>query len=65
MHLNLWRFDSDPTADQEVVFTDFVFVPQGATGVADDEDPRLPPARGSLGLRAAPNPFNPSTLISF
>ncbi len=61
MHLNLWKLGGDPATDQEVVFTDFTFVPEGGGTHADG-----PPAAPAGRLHAAaPNPFNPRTTLRF
>lgn len=63
MHLNLWKLDGTPAADQEVVFEGFRFTPEGGTTAAE---PALPPALAAGRLHPArPNPFNPSTEIRF
>jgi hypothetical protein len=65
LHLNLWKLASDPLFDQEVVFTNFTFVPEGgATGVEDPVSGLVPVASGRL-LAPRPNPFNPSTTLRF
>lgn len=66
LHLNLWRISGEPAADQEVVCTDFNFVPAGAASAVDGEPgATLPsPAAGRL-FPAAPNPFNPQTILRF
>jgi hypothetical protein len=63
LHLNLWKVGEAPASDQEVVFTDFTFVPEGAVGVADEHDLAAAPA-GRL-LAPAPNPFNPRTTLRY
>jgi len=62
VHINLWYFGSPPPATQEVVLTDFTFVPSGG-GVASD-DQLVTPTLLRLHQNY-PNPFNPSTRISF
>lgn len=62
MHLNLWRFENNPASDQEVVFTDFNFTPEGeSTGTT----PRVPPSAAAKLHPAVPNPFNPETTLRF
>ena len=66
MHLNLWKLDGTPAANQEVVFDDFTFIPEGGTtDVADGSGVRIPVAPAGRLLPAAPNPFNPRTTIRF
>lgn len=61
VHINLWQFlGNPPGADQEVVFDDFTFVPEG---VVTDAGPS-PRAANSLSA-AVPNPFNPQTTITY
>ncbi len=64
MHLNLWKLSGAPAGDQEVVFTDFTFVPVGGASPVDMDVPLTSPAGGRL-LPAVPNPFNPQTRIDF
>ena len=66
MHLNLWKIDTAPAGDQEVVFQDFTFVPEGGPSpVEDDRDENLPSAVAGRMHAASPNPFNPQTVIRF
>jgi hypothetical protein len=66
LHLNLWKLEFDPLLDQEVVFTDFTFVPAGgATGVAESPGPDRRGLAPAHLHPARPNPFNPSTSIRF
>lgn len=59
VHINLWRINDNLTTEQEVVFSQFMFVPEGT--VADAETPRA-----ETRLHAAvPNPFNPVTTIGY
>jgi len=66
MHLNLWKLAGVPVANQEIIFSNFVFIPEGATTDVD-----IIPGGGSHAtasgrlLPAAPNPFNPRTAISY
>lgn len=66
LHLNLWRISGTPAANQEVVFSDFRFVPADDVTAVGDE---LPPLRsGQLAgwiTTATPNPFNPRTTVRF
>lgn len=64
VHLNLWQFDGPPASGQEVVLTDFTFIPEGWTSVPDDP-PTGPPAVSARLLQARPNPFNPTTTIGY
>ncbi len=64
VHLNLWQFDGAPSTDQEVIFADFTFVPEGWTGVPDDPDTPGHSALAQL-YAARPNPFNPTTTIGY
>jgi hypothetical protein len=66
MHLNLWKLEGNPAGTQEVVISDFTFVPAGGvTAVGDDLAGRVPAAASGELLGAAPNPFNPRTTIRF
>lgn len=65
LHLNLWRIDGEPAADQRVVFTDFRFVPENGPTPVGDEGEILPPSRSARLYPAAPNPFNPRTTVRF
>jgi hypothetical protein len=61
VHINLWQFlNNHPDVDQEVVFDDFTFVPEGTV---TDAEPS-PRASNSLSV-AVPNPFNPQTTITY
>lgn len=66
LHLNLWRLAGTPAAGQEVVFTNFSFVPEGAVS-AVGEYPPVPRSGASAGwlYPARPNPFNPRTSLAF
>jgi len=64
LHLNLWKLAGTPAADQEVVFTDFRFVPAGSVTAAPQDPPTVRGAGGRL-RPAAPNPFNPRTVLAF
>ena len=66
MHLNLWKLEGNPVADQEVVFQDFTFVPEGVSSdVGEEPDGSF--AEGPVGrlLFAEPSVFNPQTTIRF
>jgi hypothetical protein len=66
VHLNFWKLEGDPATNQEVVFKDFVFVPEDApTPVADGPGSGPPPAQAGRLLPPAPNPFNPQTTLRF
>jgi len=65
LHLNLWKLSGTPAANQEVVISDFRFVPVGATAVPDDHRPGAPMAAAGRLRPASPNPFNPSTTLNF
>ncbi|MEJ2720973.1 MAG: FlgD immunoglobulin-like domain containing protein, partial [bacterium] len=61
IHINLWQFNGPPGTNQEVVLDQFTFVPEdGATGIEDV----TVPAAAHLSA-AKPNPFNPSTTITY
>lgn len=60
VHMNFWWNVDPPATTQEVVVEDFRFVPAGS--VTDADVPR-PDRR--LMLTARPNPFNPTTTLSF
>jgi FlgD Ig-like domain len=66
MHLNLWRISGELAADQEIVFTDFYFVPESsASAVRNDRIPARTSAPAGRLYPAAPNPFNPQTVLRF
>jgi hypothetical protein len=66
MHLNFWKLDGTPAANQEVVFRSFRFYPLGAVAPVDDDSGRgLPSAPAGRLDDAAPNPFNPRTTLRF
>jgi len=66
MHLNLWKLDGTPAADQEVVFDSFTFVPAGGIAPVDTElDDTIPGAPAGRLYPASPNPFNPQTTVRF
>ncbi len=66
MHLNLWKLSGTPTTPQEVVFRDFVFIPEGgASPVEDGLAGRTPFAPAGRLHPPAPNPFNPQTVVRF
>ncbi len=66
MHLNFWKQEGTPDSNQEVVFQDFTFVPDGAVGVADEgAGGALPATPAGRLLPAVPNPFNPQTTLRF
>lgn len=65
VHLNLWQYDDHPATEQEVIFTDFTFVPEGWTSVPEEpEEPQLSDRPARL-FPARPNPFNPTTTIGY
>ena len=64
LHLNLWKLEGTPAADQEIVFSDFRFVPEGGPTPAPVAQPTAFRPAGAL-LPAWPNPFNPSTNVRF
>lgn len=65
LHLNLWKLGGTPAADQEVIFQNFTFVPEGLTAVAAQQSPASPATPAGRLHPAAPNPFNPSTTARF
>jgi len=66
MHLNLWKLEGTPAANQEVVFQGFRFLREGApTGVGDDVASGPPAAPAGRLHPAMPNPFNPRTKMRF
>lgn len=66
MHLNLWKLTGSPAANQEVVFKDFRFLPEGAISAVPDDTARGVPAIPAGRLHGAvPNPFNPQTTVRF
>jgi hypothetical protein len=62
VHINLWYAGSPPATPQEVVLSQFTFIPAGGNTATDDQAPGAPPLE--LGQNY-PNPFNPSTSIGF
>lgn len=65
VHMNLWRFQGVPTGPQEVVVEDFTFRPSCADPPCEGTSTGASPARMDLRIRAHPNPFNPSTRITY
>ncbi len=61
VHINLWYFGSPPVSAQEVVISQFSFVPAGSVSI--DEQLSQPPYR--VLRQNHPNPFKRSTEISF
>ena len=61
MHLNLWKLEGDPATDQEVIFQDFTFVPEGGATHVEG----LPAVPAGRLHPASPNPFNPVTTIRY
>jgi len=63
VHINLWYVNDPPSSDQEVVFDEFTFIPDGtASGIGDT--PLVPAIVSHLDV-ARPNPFNPVTTIGY
>ncbi len=65
LHLNLWKLEGTPAQNQEVVFQDFVFVPDDPfAGVEEHEtwDRARPGPRLTL---LGPSPFRSQTAIGF
>jgi hypothetical protein len=62
VHINLWQFSGSPDVDQEVVFDDFTFVPEGGNqvGVPGSPEPRV-----AVLSRAFPNPFRTGTTVRY
>lgn len=58
VHLNLWQFDGPPDTNQEVVLSEFRFVPDGLADVTVPQVFTWEPV-------AAPNPFTTRTTIRF
>jgi hypothetical protein len=65
MHLNLWKLDGTPALDQEVIFQNFVFVPEGGATDVAGSDNGLPAAPSGRLYPAVPNPFNPQTTVRY
>ncbi|MBD3236478.1 MAG: hypothetical protein GF330_07230, partial [Candidatus Eisenbacteria bacterium] len=65
MHLNLWKLEGNPAADQEVLFSGFVFVPADAPSAIDEPQVRAQAAAGGTLMLAGPNPFHAWTTIRF
>jgi hypothetical protein len=65
LHLNLWKLSGDPVGDQEVIFTNFAFVPEGGSTAVDDRGDGFAPVASGRLLSPRPNPFNPSTTLRF
>ncbi len=66
VHMNLWQIGS-PSVDHEVIIHEFTFTPE-CSGPHCDElvsvNPQLTPATSFLSA-PIPNPFSPSTSISY
>ncbi len=62
LHLNLWKLEGIPAANQEVVFQDFVFVPVGFSTVAHE---RGAPAPAPGPMLLGPSPFTLRTTLRF
>ncbi|MBP6876301.1 MAG: hypothetical protein KBD56_09535 [Candidatus Eisenbacteria bacterium] len=55
LHLNLWKLqDGNPSTNQEVVFQDFTFVPEGAAALQEERDSR--PERPAIARLLPPQP---------
>ncbi len=65
VHMNLWRFQGDPAAPQQVVVEDFTFRPACADPPCDGTATAAPPAARDLRITAHPNPFNGTTRITY
>jgi hypothetical protein len=66
MHLNMWKLEGTPAANQEVVFQGFRFLREGVlTGVGGDVASGSPAAPAGRLRPAMPNPFNPRTTVRF
>jgi hypothetical protein len=60
VHVNLWQVNGPPDVNQEVVFDQFTFIPDGIASAV----PERSQARTYLS-EARPNPFNPVTTIGY
>jgi hypothetical protein len=66
VHLNLWKLSGTPAVDQQVVFTDFNFTPEGgSTSISERPGSPVAPRPAGRLHPARPNPFNPSTTLVF
>ncbi len=65
LHLNLWKLEGTPAADQEVVFRDFVFVPEGIASNVGEKGEAFAAAPVGRLMPAGPNPFRPGTTVRF
>jgi hypothetical protein len=61
VHINLWYFGSPPTSPQEVIISQFSFVPEGSVSTTDEQ--AIPTVQ--VLRQNSPNPFAGSTDISF
>jgi len=65
MHLNLWKLEGTPDADQEIVFQDFKFIPDGvASDVVQPGWLAAATPNGRL-MPVGPSPFFSRTTIRF
>ncbi len=62
VHLNLWYAGNPPSANQEVVISNFTFVPAHGNTENCDSNTTTPP---TILCRNFPNPFNTKTKICF
>ncbi len=65
MHLNLWKLQGTPGGDQEVVFQDFRFVPDGVVSGVEQVDNRDASRREAKLIEVAPNPSSGRIGITF
>jgi hypothetical protein len=65
VHMNLWRFDGVPAANQEVVMDDFTFTPACAAEPCGILAVDPPAGAAPVLLAPRPNPFVSSTAIRF
>ncbi len=65
MHLNLWKLQGNPGEDQEVVFQDFRFVPDGAVSGMEQVACRDASLREAKLIAVAPNPSSGRIGIEF
>ena len=61
VHINLWYFGSPPASPQEVIISEFSFVPEGNVNI----DEHLYPVHYQALQQNYPNPFYRNTEIAF
>ena len=65
LHLNLWKIEGYPSTDQEVVFQDFLFVPNGTSTSVEEPDRIASDVPAGRLMPVEPSPFSLRTTIRF